>query len=144
MSTAAAINGDGGNNVFATAINNDNRMVADRPSLLPPPMPPPPRACPCFRRHHCCSLRQRHRPSDAPVNGWLLCCLLPLACCVVRPPNLSAPTVVRCVVDAFSTGPPSPFTDHCQLLSVALLPSINCLCRSRCRLVAAFSARPAA
>ncbi len=93
-------------------------MVADRPSLPPPPMLPPPHPCPCLRRHHRCSLRQRHCPSNAPVDGWLLCRLLPLACCIVCCPNLSAPAVVRCVVDAFSAGPPSPFADHCQPLSV--------------------------
>jgi hypothetical protein len=91
----------------------------------------PPQPCPCLCRHHCCSLCQRHRPSDAPVDGWLLCHLLPFACCIVRRPNLSAPAVVRCVVDAFSAGPPSPFADHRQPLSVALLSSIKRLCRSR-------------
>jgi hypothetical protein len=74
--TAAAVDGSGGDDVFATAVNNDNRMVADRPLLLPlpqlPPMLPPPRPCPCLRRHHCCSLCQRHCPSNSPVDGWLL------------------------------------------------------------------------
>ena len=126
----------GGNDIFANAVNNDDTMVADRPLLpsppQPPPMlpPPPPRPCPCLHRHHCCSLCQRHCPSDAPVNGWLLCHLSPLTCCVIRHPNLSAPAVVWCVVDASSTGPPSPFADHRQPLSVALLLSIKRLCRS--------------
>jgi len=87
-------------------------------------------SCPCLRCHHHCSLCQSHRPSDAPVNGWLLCHLSPLACVVCRP-NLSAPPVVWRVVDTFSAGTPSPFADHRQPLSVALLPIINCLCRSR-------------
>ncbi len=95
--------------------------MADSPLLPPPPLPPPmlppPRPCPCLRRHHCFSLRQRHRPSDAPVDGWLFCHLSPLACCVVCRPNLSAPAVVRCVINAFSAGPPSPFADHRQPLS---------------------------
>ena len=143
-STAAAVDGGGGDDVFATTVTDDNRMVTDRPLLPLPPMLPPPRPCPCLRRHHRCSLCQRHRPSDAPVDGWLLCRLSPLACCVVHRPNLSAPTVVQCVVDAFSAGLPSPFADHCPPLSVALLPSINHLHRSCCRLVAAFSAHPTA
>ena len=72
------------------------------PSPLPPPPPsplmlPPPRPCPCLRRHHRCSLSQCHRPSNAPVDGWLLCRLSLLACCVVRCPNLSAPP--SCGVD---------------------------------------------
>jgi hypothetical protein len=60
----------------------------------------------------------------------LLCHLSPLACCVVRHPNLSAPTVVRCVGDAFPAGPPSPFADHRQPLFVALLSSIKRLCHT--------------
>ena len=136
--------GSGGDYVFATAVNNNDRMVADRPSLPPPLMLLPPRPCPCLHHHHRCSLCKCHCLSDAPVNGWLLCHLSPLACCVVRHPNLSTPAVVRCVDNAFSAGPPSTFADHCQPLSVALLPSINHLCRSCCRLVAAFSACPAA
>ena len=121
LSTVAAVDGSGGNDIFATAVNDDDRMVADRPSLPPPlpppPMLPPPRPCPCLRRHHHCSLRQRHCPSNAPVDGWLLCRLSPLACCVVHRPNLSAPAVVRCVVDPLSAGLPSPFADHRQPLS---------------------------
>ena len=100
------------------------------PPLPPPPMPPPPHHHPCLRCHYCCSLHQHHCTSDAPVDGWLLCHLSPLACCAVRRPNLSAPAIVRCVVDAFSTGPPSPFADHRQALSVALLSSIERFCRS--------------
>ena len=122
------VDGGGGDDVFATAVNDDDRMVADR-LLLPPPLPPPlmlppPRPFPCLRRHYRCSLCQHHRPlcqhhrpSNAPVNGWLLCRLSPLACCVVRRPNLSAPAIVRCVVDASSTGPPSSFVDNRQPLS---------------------------
>ncbi len=81
--------------------------------MLPPPMLPPPRPCPCLFRHHCCSLCQRHPPSDAPVDGWLLFRLLPLTCCVIHRPNLSAPAVVRCVVDAFLLG------RHCLSLTIA-------------------------
>jgi hypothetical protein len=65
------------------------------PPSPPPPMPPPPCPHPCLRRHYRCSLCQRHCVSNAPVNGWLLCRLLPLAYCVVRRPNLSAPAIVR-------------------------------------------------
>ena len=68
------------------------------PPLPPPPMPPPPHPHHCLRRHHCCSLCQRHCTSNAPVDGWLLCPLLLLACCVVRHPNLSAPPR-RAVID---------------------------------------------
>ena len=98
------MSGGSGDDVFATTVNNNDRMVADRPLLPPPPMLPPPHPCPCLHRHHCCNICQRHCPSNAPVNGWLLCCLSPLACCVVRRPDLSAPTVVRCVVDSFPLG----------------------------------------
>jgi hypothetical protein len=37
----------------------------------------------------------------------------------------------RAIVDAFAAGPPSPFADHHQPLSVAILLSIKRLCRSR-------------
>jgi hypothetical protein len=50
--TAAAVDGSGGDDVFATTVNDNARMVADRPSLPPPPPPPlmlpPPRPCPCL------------------------------------------------------------------------------------------------
>ncbi len=69
---------------------------------LPPPLPlpwlpmrSPPHPHPCLHSHYCCSLRQRHCTSDTPVNGWLLCCLTLLACCVIRCPNLSTPPVMR-------------------------------------------------
>jgi len=99
------------------------------PLLQPPPMPTPPHPHPCLCCHYCCSLHQRHCASDAPVDGWLLCPLLPLACCVVRCPNLSAPPVVRS---------PMLLSQGRHLLSltiticcpVAILPSINPLCRS--------------
>ena len=100
--TAAAVNGGSGDDVFV--INDNDRMVADRLLLPPPLMLPPPHPCPCLCCHHCCSLRQRHCPSNAPADGWLLCRLSLLVCCVVRCPNLSAPAVVRCVVDAFLPG----------------------------------------
>ncbi len=108
------------------------------------PMLPPPRPCPCLRRHHCCSLCHVIAPLTLlPMVGCCVICRpLPAALSAVQ--ILSAPTVVRCVVDAFSDGPPSPFADHRQPLYVALLPSINRLPRSCCKLVAAFSARPAA
>ena len=48
--TAAAVDGGGGNDVFVTAINDNDRMVADRPLLPPPPVLPPPHPCPCLRR----------------------------------------------------------------------------------------------
>ena len=53
---------------------------------------------PCLRCHYRCSLRQRHCTSDAPVDGWLLCRLSLLACCVICRPNLPAPPC-RAVVD---------------------------------------------
>ena len=59
-------------------------------------MPLPPRPHPCLHSHYCCSLRQHHCTSDAPVDGWLLCPLSLFACCLVRRPNLSAPP--RCAV----------------------------------------------
>jgi hypothetical protein len=106
------------------------------PTPLPLPLPlslpmlPPPRPCPCLCYHHRCSIRQRHCPYGAPVDGWLLCCLSPLAYCVVRHPNLSAPAVVQ----SSTLLPPGccplllTITSRCP---VALLPSINRLCRSR-------------
>jgi hypothetical protein len=59
---------------------------ADAAATMPSPLPP---------RHYFCSLCQRHCVSNAPVNGWLLCRLLPLAYCVICRPNLSAPAIVR-------------------------------------------------
>jgi hypothetical protein len=50
---------------------------------------------PCLCCHYCCSLRQCHCTYDAPFDGWLLCRLSLLACCVIRRPNLSAPPIVR-------------------------------------------------
>ena len=72
------------------------------PPPPPPPMPPPPHPPPCLRCHYCCSLRQRHCTSNAPVDGWLLCPLLLLACCVVRRPNLSAPPVMRSLMSTMT------------------------------------------
>jgi hypothetical protein len=63
--------------------------------LPPPPMPLPTHPHPCLCSHYCCSLRQRHCTSDPPVNGWLLCHLPILACCVIRRSKLSVPPVVR-------------------------------------------------
>ena len=45
-----------------------------------------------FRRHHAltlAALRTRHYASDSSVDGWLLCRLSPLACCVVLHPSNS-------------------------------------------------------
>jgi len=128
------VDGGGGDDVFATIVNNDDRMVADRPSLPPPPqlppMLPPPRPCPCLRRHNCCSLRHCHCPSDAPVDGWLWCRLSPLAYCIVRRPNLSAPAIVQSSTLSLPSRRPLLLTvaSHCP---VALLPSINHFCLSR-------------
>jgi hypothetical protein len=113
------------------------------PPSPPPPMPPPPRPHPCLRRHYRCSLCRCHCVSNAPVDGWLWCRLSPLAYCVVRRPNLSAPAIVR----SSTLSPPGhrplllTIASHCP---VALLPSINRLRRSRWWLVVAFSAHPAA
>ena len=68
--------------------------------------------------------------SNAPVDGWLWCRLSPLAYCVVRRPNLSAPAIVR----SSTLSPPGrrplflTIASHC---TVALLPSINRFHRSR-------------
>jgi hypothetical protein len=100
------------------------------PPSPPPPMPPPPRPNLCLRRHYRCSLCQRHCVSNAPVDGWLWCCLSPLAYCLVRRPNLSAPAIVQ----SSTLSPPGhrplllTIASHCP---VALLPSINRLRRSR-------------
>ena len=85
---------------------------------------------PCLRRHYCCSLCRSHCASDAPVDGWLLCRLSPLACCVVRRPNLSAPAVMR----SSTLLPPGRRPLSLTIASccpVALLPTINCFCGSR-------------
>ena len=50
---------------------------------------------PCLCCHYCCSLCQHHCTSNAPVDGWLLCHLLLLICCIVHGPNLSAPPVMQ-------------------------------------------------
>ena len=45
-----------------------------------------------FRRNHAltlAALRIRHCASDSSVDGWLLCRLSPLACCVVLHPVIS-------------------------------------------------------
>ena len=99
------------------------------PSPLPP-MPPPPRPHPCLRRHYRCSLFRRHCISNAHVDGWLWFRLLPLAYCVVRRPNLSAPAIVRSSMFLPPGRRPLLLTiaSHCP---VALLPSINCFRRSR-------------
>ncbi len=119
MLTAAGVNGSSGNDIFATAVNNDNRMVTDRLSLPLPPMLPPPDPCPCLRRHHCCSLRQHHRPSNAPVNGW---------CCVVCCPSPAALSTLQICQPPPSCGASSTLfplgcrpllrtiTSHCLLL----------------------------
>jgi len=122
-STAVAVDGGGGDNVFATVVNDYDRMVANRPSL------PPPRPCPCIRCHHRCSLHQRHRPSNAPVDCWLLCHLLPLTCYVVRRPNLSASAIVwSSMLLPLGRRPLLlTITSRCP---VALLPSINHIHRS--------------
>ena len=68
--------------------------------------------------------------SNAPVDGWFWCRLSPLAYCVVRRPNLSAPAIVR----SSTLSPPGrrplllTIASHC---TVALLPSINRFHRSR-------------
>ena len=100
------------------------------PPSPPPLMPPPPRPHPCLRRHYRCSLCRCHCVSNAPVDGWLWCSLLPLTYCVVRRPNLSAPAIVR----SLTLSPPGrrplllTIASHCP---VALLPSINRFRRSR-------------
>jgi hypothetical protein len=55
-----------------------------------------------------------------------------VAPCLLRhlPSELMSPHH-RAIVDAFAAGPPSPFADHHQPLSVAILLSIKRLCRSR-------------
>jgi hypothetical protein len=94
------------------------------PPPPPPPMPPQPHPHPCLRCHYRCSLCRCHCVSNAPVDGWLWCSLLPLTYCVVRRPNLSAPAIVR----SLTLSPPGrrpllpPIASHCP---VALLPSIN-------------------
>ena len=84
---------------------------------------------PCLRHHYRCSLCRRHCVSNAPVDSWLLCCLSPLAYCVVHRPNLSAPAIVRSSTLLLLGRRPLLLTiaSHCP---VALLPSINCFCRS--------------
>ena len=84
---------------------------------------------PCLHRHYCCSLCQRHCASDAPVNGWLLCRLSPLACCAVCRPNLSAPAVVRSLT-LLPPGCRPLLLTTTSCCPVSLLPSINCFCHS--------------
>jgi hypothetical protein len=76
---------------FAAAIAAVLALSAAICPLLPPPPSPqpplmllPPHPCPCLCHYHYCSLCQRHHPSDAPVDGWLLCHLSPFACCSPR------------------------------------------------------------
>jgi hypothetical protein len=94
------------------------------PPSPPPLMPPPPRPHPCLRRHYRCSLCRCHCVSNAPFDGWLWCRLSPLAYCVVRRPNISAPAIVR----SSTLSPPGrrplllTIASHCP---VNLLPSTN-------------------
>ena len=97
----------------------------------PPPPPPPLQPLPL-------SLCLQH----APVNGWLLCHLSPLTCCVFRCLKLSAPDVVqlltlllpgrRPLLLTIVSRCPCSLTKH-HLLSLLLL-----------MVVVAFSAHPAA
>ena len=123
--------------------NQSTPLPSPSPSPSPPPPPaatvaiaaspyhlsplsllPPPRPHPCLRRHYRCSLCRCHCVSNAPVDGWLWCSLLPLTYCVVRRPNLSAPAIVR----SLTLSPPGrrplllTIASHCP---VALLLSIN-------------------
>jgi hypothetical protein len=96
------------------------------PPLPPPPMPPPPHPHPCLRSHYRCSLFQ----PNAPVDGWFWFRLSPLAYCVVRRPNLSAPAIVRSSTLSPLGRRPLLLTiaSHCP---VTLLPRIDHFHRSR-------------
>jgi hypothetical protein len=63
--------------------------AANAAATTPLPLPPP---SPLLQP------LPRHCPSDTPADGWLLCHLSPLACCVVRRPNFVSPhrRAVRC------------------------------------------------
>ena len=111
--TAAAVDG-GGNDVFATAVNGDDRMVANRPSLPPPSPPPPPplmlpppRPCPCLRLANII----------APPT-----LLLMVGCCVVCRPSPAASSAVQICQSPPSCGASSmlfPLVRHPLLLSIA-------------------------
>ena len=92
-------------------------------------MPLPPRHHPCLRSHYCCSLCRRHCISNASVDGWLLCHLLPITCCIVCRLNLSAPAIVR-LLTLLPPGRRPLLLTVASRCPVALLPSINCFCRS--------------
>jgi hypothetical protein len=96
-------------------------------SSLPLSLPPLPHPHPWLHCYHRCGLCQLHHAFDAPVDGWLLCCLSHLTCCVVRRPNVLAPAVMQFLTLLLLGGRPllPKIASHCP---VALALSIDPLC----------------
>ena len=116
------------------------RLSSTRPTLRIPPhrryhCPPP---YPLVVGHHsgCLPLSA----FDAPDDGWLLCCLLLLR----HPPSTFVGPRHHAIVDTFVAGRRLLTPTFASRCSIALVPAIHHICRSRRWLVVAFSARPAA